>query len=40
MRAVVIVAVASLLLAACNAGGMVHVHYVPGPTPHKVEMIR
>ena len=40
MRAVVALAVASLLLAACSAGGMGHVHYLPSPTPHNVVVIR
>ena len=39
MKAILTMAVASPLPSACSAGGMVHVHIVPSPTPHKVVMI-
>lgn len=40
MKATLILVIVSLVLSACSTGGMVHVHYVPSPTPHKVVMIR
>jgi len=40
MKATLVLIVVSLLLSACGTGGVVHVHYVPSPTPHKVVMMR
>jgi len=40
MRTAVSLVIVALLCAACSTGGTVHVHYIPSPTPHKVDMMR
>jgi hypothetical protein len=40
MKTALILVIVTLLLTACSTGGVVHVHHIPSPTPHKVAMIR